>query len=388
MSTSPLLPLHVERGARTASTPTGEVLLTYGDVPGEYRTALEGALLFDHAAAGLVRVTGDDATDFLHRITANRVKGLEVGQGNANLLLTPKGKVQEQFDLQRTAEGYELSTPPGRAAGLATALDMFLFVDAVTLADASEEHAPLDLVGPRAIELAAGVLGLDMAALAGLADHQRLTGSHDGQPVPVSPRSVAGCPGLRLEPRPEQAAALWDALLAAGARTGGLAIEDILRVEAAAARYGSDIDDNVYPQEARLEAAFSLDKGCYIGQEVVAKIDTYGGLNKRLMVLAVDGDDPVRPGSRLERFDADRDEWRDLGLCTSWAYSFTLDRGAILAYVKRRHQDVGTEFRLVPPGVEPSADRSELVTATIVELPLRPGSVLPPESPWPADEPA
>ena len=82
----------------------------------------------------------------------------------------------------------------------------------------------------------------------------------------------------------------------------------------------------MYPQEARLESAFSLDKGCYIGQEVVAKIDTYGGLNKRLVALKVSHDDPVARGTRLFRLD--EGEWRDLGVVTSWAYSFVLDTGS------------------------------------------------------------
>ncbi|MDF1800560.1 MAG: glycine cleavage T C-terminal barrel domain-containing protein [Planctomycetota bacterium] len=381
MSSSPLLPLHVERGARTANAPGGETLLTYGDVPAEYRSAVEAALLLDRGGAGRVSVTGSDATDFLHRITANRVKGVEPGHGNANLLLDGKGKIQEVFDLARTADGFELTTPPDRAPSLIAALDMFLFVDDVQLTDHSDQHAPIDVIGPKADAVVAAALGLEAPALGALVDHAFLPATLGEAAVVVTRRAAVGCPGLRLSTHPDHAPALWDALVAAGAATGGLAIEDILRVEAVRARFGVDIDATVYPQEARLEAAFSLDKGCYIGQEVVAKIDTYGGLNKRLMVLAVDGDEPVRAGTRLERFDEARDEWRDLGIVTSWAYSFSLDRGAVLAYVKRRHQEPGTVFHLVPPGVEPAPDRSGLVTATVAELPLRAGSVLPPEEP-------
>ena len=103
---------------------------------------------------------------------------------------------------------------------------------------------------------------------------------------------------------------------------------DILRVEACSAAFGVDIDDTVYPQEARLEQAFNLEKGCYIGQEVVAKIDTYGGLNKRLCALA---------------------------------------------YVKRRHQEPGTSFRLAAPGV--TEDMLPVAPeATIVETPLEPAA--------------
>ena len=76
----------------------------------------------------------------------------------------------------------------------------------------------------------------------------------------------------------------------------------------------------------------------------MAKIDTYGGLNKRLCALAVDRDDPVAPGTRLWREDGG--EWRDLGVVTTWAYSFARDGGVVLAYLKRRHQERGTRFRI------------------------------------------
>jgi folate-binding protein YgfZ len=203
------------------------------------------------------------------------------------------------------------------------------------------------------------VLGVDLPG----EDHAHSRGSLDGHPVEVVTLAVAGSPGARLDAGPQGAEALWRALTAAGAQPAGLVVYDILRVEAGVAEPGLDIDENVYPQEARLEAAFSLDKGCYIGQEVVAKIDTYGGLNKRLTGLRVSHDDPVARGTPLLR--EDDGAWRELGLVTSWAYSFALDTGLVLGYVKRRHQEPGTVFRL---GDGPA-------TATVVDLPVRPGVV-------------
>src|SRR5204862_1300194 len=102
-----------------------------------------------------------------------------------------------------------------------------------------------------------------------------------------------GSPGFRLDAGPEGAIELWRSLVAAGARPTGVVVRDVLRVEGGSALFGVDVDESVYPQEARLESAFSLEKGCYIGQEVVAKIDTYGGLNKRLVALRISHDDPI-----------------------------------------------------------------------------------------------
>ena len=137
-------------------------------------------------------------------------------------------------------------------------------------------------------------------------------------------------------------------LLDAGAAGGGLVAHDSLRADTVTGVFGRDITDDVYPQEARLDDAFSLTKGCYIWQEVVAKIDTYGGLNKQLFALRVASEDPIPPGTRLLR--TVEGEVRDLGLVTSWAWSFEHDTGLALGYVKKRHQEPGTTFDLEGQG--------------------------------------
>ena len=350
---APLLDdLHRAAGARLAGAPPRP--LTFGDVPGEYAAARAGAALFDRTDRGSVRVTGGEAAAFLHRLLANAVRTLAPGQGNRNLLLSSKGKVLFDFELAVGEGGVDLSTTPGSAARLIQALDMYHFTEDVAFEDRSQEVAPLELVGPRADALAAEVLAGELPA----ADHAWRELRLGDAPVRVTRLAVAGWPGLRLDAGPMRAAALWNALVAAGARPAGRVVHDSLRAEACAAEHGVDVDDSIYPQEARLEPAFSLEKGCYIGQEVVAKIDTYGGLNKRLCTLAVEHDDPVAPGTRL--FREDDGEWRDLGVVTTWAYSFARDGGVVLAYVKRRHQEPGTRFRI---GEGPA-------TAEVIEVPL------------------
>ena len=359
MEASCLMDRHRAAEARFADADGQPLLLTFGDVPAEYAAGREGTVLFDATQRGLVVATGDDRADFLHRILSNDVRSLEAGQGNRNLLLSPKGKIVHAFDLEVEADAIRLATAPGGAPALITAIDMFHFSEAVEFADASSSTAPLALSGPTARATIERVLGDSAFGDAGTIKSVNWSG-HE---VRVAARPVAGSAGWTLDAGPEGAGALWDALIEAGARPAGRIAWDCLRVEAAAAEPGSDVDDSIYPQEARWEEAFSLDKGCYIGQEVVAKIDTYGGLNKRLCALRLDHDDPIAPGERL--FEQDGDERRDLGVVTSWAYSFELDTGLVLAYVKRKHQAVGTTF-------EVGEGRGQ---ATIVPIPVRPDAI-------------
>jgi len=365
MNHTPLLQAHEAAGARLTGEAGSQQVLTFGDVPAEYAAAQSGCAIFDETQRGMVEVVGGERAVFLHRLLSNEVRSLTPGQGCRSLLLSSKGKVLFDIDLAVEAEQIRLSTPPGDSARLLQALDMYLFTEDVRLRDASEEYAAIDLSGPRQAEVAAAVLG-SLGALHEPPEapaHATRSMSFQGEPLRLCAQPVAGSPGLRLEFDPQQALPLWNALCEAGARPAGLVVHDSLRCEAGYGRWGVDVSDAVYPQEARLEPAFSLEKGCYIGQEVVAKIDTYGGLNKRLLALAVSHDDPVPAGTRLYR--QDEGEWRDLGVVTSWAYSFALDGGLVLAYLKRHHQAPETLFRL---GEGPEE-------AQVVSLPLRAGAL-------------
>jgi folate-binding protein YgfZ len=359
MNHSALLSLHVEARARMQENGDEARVLTFGDVPAEYRAAQERAVVFDETDRGRIDVEGTEAAAFLHRITANDVQGVPSGAGSRNLLLSSKGKVLYEFDLARDTDRFSLSVPRGQSKGLLAALDTYLFAEKVVLKDATSEHAPIEVCGPLGAEIVAEAVGAQPPTR----DHEWSRCAFGDGSVAVTRLVVAGSPGFRLDAGPARAVELWERLHAAGAKPAGLAVRDILRVEAGRASIGADVDDGVYPQEARWEDAFSLTKGCYIGQEVVAKIDTYGGLNKRLVGLRISHDDPIAHGTRLFREDAG--EWRDLGVITSWAYSFVLDTGLALAYVKRRHQSPGTSFRVGETEAR----------ATIVPLPVRSGAV-------------
>ena len=254
MDVSGLIAIHERAGARLA--PTGpRRLLTYGDVPAEYRAALEGCALFDETERCELEVTGADAVGFLHRILANDVRGLAPGSGNRNLLLGPKGKVLHDFDLLPGPEGgYRLSTEPGAATDLAAKLDTYIFAEQVTLRERGASSAPLEVVGPRAAQVLERALGTAPPA----EPYRPLDTARDGNALRLVALPVAGSPGWRVDAGPAGAAAMWKALRAAGATPAGRVARDSLRVEAGRAQWGVDIDENVYPQEARLEDGFSL----------------------------------------------------------------------------------------------------------------------------------
>lgn len=358
MTCTALLDLFRQRHARVGGPDEAPFLLTLGDVPGEYAAARERCAIFDATGGETLVASGADARDFLHRLLANDVKQQPDGVRRENLLLSPKGKVRFQLAVERRGGECVLALPAGGAQALHDALEMYHFSEQVAFAR-DEGEARLELCGPQAHAL----LLASFAGLEAFHEHGRVVpGSLDGIPCRAAPAVVAGSAGFVLAVPRAQAAAAVEALERRGARLAGRVVRDILRIEACQAEPLVDVDDTIYPQEARLERAFALDKGCYIGQEVVAKIDTYGGLNKRLVALKISHDDPLPRGAKLVR--VEDGERRELGVATSWSYSFVLDTGLALAYVKRRHQAPGTVFEL-----EGGA------TATVVAAPVRPDAV-------------
>ena len=208
MKESPLHPLHAGAGARFAPGTSPELLLTYGDVPGEYAAALGGAVLFDRTELGRVAVSGGDRADFLHRILSSEVRALRPGQGSRSLLLTSKGKVLFDLDLDVEPERILLSCGPGRQEALIEALERYHFAEAVEIADASEGWAPMALAGPARLETLVRVLPGIEAAEGGAA----VTADFAGRPVGIASLPVAGSPGLRVDAGPAAAAELWAAL--------------------------------------------------------------------------------------------------------------------------------------------------------------------------------
>ncbi len=334
--------LHQAQNARLAPPGAPLPVLVHQSVPTEYEAATTDWAVFDRSTLGSMSIQGADAQSFLIRILAGPVRTLEQGQGGRNMLLSGKGKVQALFEMAAIEGGFLCTTAPGTTPGLMAGLDMYLFGEDVKLEDQSANLAHLDVLGPQAPTKLGALLDSDLPD----APHGHATIDWQGSPLTVTHLAVCGRPGYRLAINPEALPELWTALQSAGATPAGLAVHDSIRAENLVAEWGVDIDDTIYPQEANLQDAFSLTKGCYIGQEVVAKIDTYGGLNKRLLLLKAP-DSPVPMGTRLmHQTDGPDSEWRDLGVVTTWTYSFAADHGIVLAYVKRKHQEQGTVFRL------------------------------------------
>jgi folate-binding protein YgfZ len=240
-----------------------------------------------------LRVTGADRVDFLQGQCTNDVRRLQPGESCYAAFLNAKGKMRGEGQVICQTDAFLLEVN----LGLAPSLEKFIITEDVTIEDISVSMHEWLVIGDEIGEV----------------------------PVPVSTfRHPLGW-GLISE-KPMTA-------------TIGAETLEMLRIEAAMPKWGVDMDENTIPVEAGLEArAISYDKGCYIGQETIARIKTYGHVNRRLVQVAVTGENIPTRGDKILT------EGREVGQVTSAVRSSRLGKPLALGYVRREFATAGAKL--------------------------------------------
>jgi folate-binding protein YgfZ len=317
-----------------AMVESSEVLLPahYGDVLAEHEAATRGVGVIDRSHVGKVAVTGRDRQAFLQGMLSNEVKSLAPGQGTAAAFLDAHGKVMALLHVYVCEDRVLLELPPGLTTKTLELIDHYLISEKAYFEDADLSFVVIAVEGPGAPALLASLAGRSFE----LAPYQHVEMAVAGAPVRVVRRSETGGAGFQCWTMPFHGAALWRALVDAHARPVGAEALDILRVEAGIAWYGRDVDETMILPETRLEHLVSYNKGCYIGQEVVARVKYRGHVNRALTGLVLEGDRVPAAGSHVVAGDA------EVGRVTSAVRSVALATPIALGYVRREHLAPGS----------------------------------------------
>ncbi|MCG3174039.1 MAG: Aminomethyltransferase [Myxococcota bacterium] len=280
-----------ELGARMG--PQGPA--SFAGLKEESIAAREGVGLFDQSAWGRVRFSGKDAADLLHRLTTNHVSRLKPFQGNASAAVTAKGRMISAGELVRLEDGLWYITHPGQDISYRDLIDRFVFREEVEIAVETGHTALLLLTGAGALGLVHQLCGADVGALP---RHHAATAAIAGAPVVLIRTWGFGGDGVRiLTPALEQAAGVARALLSAGAIACGVETHELLRIESGFPAPGHELTEEYNPHELEMAEYISWDKGCYTGQEVIARLDTYDKVQRHL--VHVSGPEHIRPGAPL-----------------------------------------------------------------------------------------
>ncbi|SCL20595.1 hypothetical protein GA0070616_2025 [Micromonospora nigra] len=284
---------HVAAGVRG-------VAAHYGDPMREQRLLDTAVGLVDRSHRGVIAVPGEERIGWLHTLTTQHLTQLAPGQGTELLVLSPHGHVEQHAMVAEDGSTTWLDTEPGATAGLLSYLEKMRFFSKVEPRDVTPAHALLSLVGPQAVDAAAtlGVTGLaapDVVAVPGPKFRAgevppRPTVRYAVAPLPTGGWARRGPLGVDLlVPRPALDEVVGR-LRGGDVPVAGLWAYEAVRVAARRARVGVDTDHRTIPAEVDLVApAVHLDKGCYRGQETVARVHNMGRPPRRLVLLHLDG---------------------------------------------------------------------------------------------------
>ncbi len=357
MQQSALYPMHQAFGATFTEVAGWRMPAHFGHVEDEYRAVRQAVGVIDLSHRSLVRITGSHRQRFLQAMVSNDTENLETGQGCHATLLTNKGKLVADFVVYADTDAYWLDLEPGLATSLINALDFFIIADDVDLTDATSEYGLLSLQGPYADELLMLACGQEVPSLPRLAHTDCRIGGHD---VRLIVRSHTGEDGYQLLAPMAALPALWEALWehrhTCELRAVGLDALDILRIEAGVPVFGRDMTEETIPVEANLTDAISYTKGCYVGQEVIARLDARGHVNRRLMGLKLEG------GALPQAGDVIVSPEREVGWVTSAVFSPALQQPIAMGYIRREAFAPGTALEVQ------SAEAT--IEGRVVELPF------------------
>ncbi len=295
-----------------------------------------------------IELLGADRQQFLHNLCTNDIKGLQPGTGCEAFITSVQGKTLGHILVFSGKESLVFDTVPDQGEQLIPHLDRYLITEDVQITDRSTEWSELAVAGSKANDVLKQC-GLDVP----MAPLNHIDGLIDGHAVSVRQVDMTSAPCFFLQTASNEQVVLINKLREYGATECNADVLETARIEHGWPCFAVDISERNLPQEInRNEQAISFTKGCYLGQETVARIDAMGHVNRLLVGLRFDGEEIPPPGTKL------LDGEKEIGEVTSATLSPRLDAPLALAFVRHQLADIGTQLQ------------SEIGLAQIIALPL------------------
>lgn len=339
----------------------------YGDVAGEYQAVRGGAAgLIDFSSHGLIELSGTEVVTFLNGLITNDVKALSHGAWMLAAFPNVQGRLIAAVRVLRDEDHFFVATDAFTHARVLQNLQRFTLAGDFRVRDLTEETALISVQGAASAQCVEGVLGGEAARV----NRNRVIGVNraDKQLLIIRANHTAE-DGFDLFVPLSEAQAIWEQLVNAGAHPVGQEALEILRVEAGLPRYGVDVDETTVVLEAGLDEAVSYTKGCYLGQEIIARIHWRGHVARRLAGIALDeGGSPISQGARVKST-----EGKELARITSSVYSPQLKKVIALGLIKYDFLQAGTAITVASEDEQPRS-------GVVAELPFVRGSWYAPEA--------
>ena len=259
-----------------------ELPVTISTPSNEYLAAATGVAVHDISYVGRLHATGADALDLLNRLSTNKVDELAPGQGAPTVLTTDSGRILDLIHVVNMGDHTLIITSPELQQPILDWLDKYTIMEDLEVEDRTTGATMLHLLGPNSRPWLDQTGGVD---LGGLSPYGVVSAEIAGLAVQVIDKPFGRLPGVALLLSNKDAPALWNHLLDTGVTARGTEAYETVRVENAVPAYGHEMGEPYNPLEAGLIGSIDFTKGCYIGQEVIARLDTYEKVQKHLVTL-------------------------------------------------------------------------------------------------------
>ena len=351
------LPVATPDTGRVGEIAGRAVALHYTSVEAEYGALRTQAMLVDRSHRTRMSFEGDRRLDTLTGLVTNDVGGLAPGSGQYAAALTPRGKIIADVRVFARQADLLADVPPRAAAGWVAMVRKFVNPRTTRYVDRTDSLADIGIFGVRSREIVAALTSLTPDALAALPPYAHTTVACDQGTLIVARVPDLGLEGFELIVPADSRAHVWRTANDLGAVPSGLDAWEIARIEAGRPEWGVDIDESTIPQEANFDElhAISYTKGCYTGQETVARVHFRGHVNRHLRGLTYSDAAPLPRGAQLVD-----DSGKPVGDVRSTAISPRL--GGIAMAMVRREIESGTAVRVAWEGGDSRA--------TVVTLPF------------------
>jgi folate-binding protein YgfZ len=336
---------HESLNARFTMVNGCEVVNDYGDWQAEHAALRASAGALDLSFRGRICLTGADRARWLHGQVTNNVKDLRPGQGCYAALVSAKGKLQSDLNIACLPNELLLDFEPGLTEPVTQRLDKYIIADDVQLVDAAPHYGLLSAQGPQAEAVVRG-LGLPVEIPTQPLHFASFNDPTLGE-IYLMNQPRTGTNGFDLFVPAPALGAVLDKLIAATRAAGGRACGwqalEAARIEAGIPRFGADMDEtNLAPETGIESRAISYSKGCYIGQEVIARVRTYGQVAKSLRGLRLADDLGALPGRGDKLFL----DGKEAGYITSALASPAFHANIALGYVRKEANQTGAHLIL------------------------------------------
>lgn len=259
-----------------------------------YQAAHQSAIAVERGRLGTLKFTGKSRLDLINRMSTQKVIDLQSGEGTATILTTDIGRIVDRLILYATKDSVYCLTSEENGQNVADYLRRFVFyMDDFQVEDLSEETAIFAVYGPQAQSLLTGLFGDTVA----LPLHHWTSVEAEDTTIYIHRTDPIAGDGYFIMGQEQDRGMIWELLVDAGITPAGEETFEYLRIESAQPRFGHELTDNYIPLEANLWSDVSFTKGCYTGQEIIARMESRGRLAKRMVTLSAK--EPLEAGEEL-----------------------------------------------------------------------------------------